>query len=308
MKRIGVLWFILLFALSVKAQQDAMYTQYKFNNLAINPAYAGSRDMVSATVLLRSQWVGVEGAPETQTVSLDMPLMNRKLGLGVQVFNDQAGVTNLRGGFMSFAYRIFMENSTLAFGLQGGASNLQADLSSVDHRNPNPDQAFFQNTNEIFVNFGTGVYFNTRNFYVGLSVPQLLKNKLNNNNITAGTSGQVNRQYLHLFVASGYVIELDENFKIVPSVLVKGIQGAPVQVDLNANFWIKDIFSVGAQYRSSTSLAALMEIQVSSQIRMGYSYDRAITRLANVKSGSHEIMLRYEFGSRNSNALSPRYF
>jgi len=308
MRRIGVLWFILLFALSVKAQQDAMYSQYKFNTLAINPAYAGSRDLVSATVLVRSQWVGVEGAPETQTISLDMPFMNRKLGLGVQVFNDQVGVTNLRGGFMSFSYRIFMENSTLAFGLQGGASHLQADLNSVDLGNPNPNQAFLQNTDEIFINLGTGIYFNTSNFYIGLSVPQLMKNKLNNNNITAGTNGQVDRQYLHLFAASGYVIELDENFKIVPSVLVKAIQGAPVQVDLNANFWVKDIFSVGAQYRSSTSVAATMELQVSNQIRMGYSYDRTITKLANFRAGSHEIMLRYEFGSPNSNALSPRYF
>ncbi|MHB1177157.1 MAG: PorP/SprF family type IX secretion system membrane protein [Daejeonella sp.] len=308
MKRISVILFVLLSSLCTKAQQDAMYSQYKFNTLAINPAYAGSRDLVCATALLRSQWVGVEGAPKTQTISLDMPLMNKKLGLGVQVFNDKVGVTNLRGGFISGSYRIFLENSTLAFGLQGGASQLKADLNSVDLGNPNTDQAFLQNNNEIFINFGTGIYFNTSNFYLGISVPQLLKNKLNNNNITAGTNGAVNRQYVHLFAASGYVIELDQDFKIVPSVLFKAIQGAPVQVDLNAIFWIKDIFSVGAQYRSSTSVAAIMEVQVSNQIRVGYSYDRTITRLANFKSGSHEIMLRYEFGSQYNRVLSPRYF
>lgn len=308
MKVFGFLIFALLSSLGVLAQQDAMYSQYRFNTLAINPAYAGSRDLLSATAILRSQWVGVEGAPETKTLSFDMPLRNRKLGIGVQVFNEKVGVSTLSGGFVSYSYRIFMENSTLAFGLQGGASHFKADLSSVNLGNPNPDQAFSQNANEVYLNFGTGAYFNTSNFYLGVSMPHLVKNTLNNNNISTITNGEVNRQYLHLFVASGYVIELDKDFKVVPSFLFKGIQGAPIQVDLNANLWIKDKFSIGAQYRSSSSLAAMMEVQVSPQIRMGYSYDRTITKLANFNSASHEIMLRYEFGFQKDKVLSPRYF
>ena len=132
MRRICIILSVLLSSLNVLGQQDAMYSQYMFNTLAINPAYAGSRDMLSATAMLRSQWVGIAGAPETQTISFDMPLRNKKIGLGVQAFNDNIGITNLNGGFVSYAYRILMEKSTLAFGLQGGASHFKADFSSVN--------------------------------------------------------------------------------------------------------------------------------------------------------------------------------
>lgn len=305
------MFYFLLFtvfnALSVLAQQDAMYSQYRFNTLAINPAYAGSRDRLSTTAMLRSQWAGVEGAPETKTLSFDMPIRNRKLGIGMQFFNEKVGVSNLSGGFISYAYRIFMENSTLAFGLQAGASHFKADLTSVDLGDQIQDQTFLQNTNEVYLNFGTGAYYNSRNFYLGLSMPHLFKNTLNNIDVSAITNGEIKRQYLHVFIASGYVVELDKDFKIVPSFLFKGIQGAPVQIDFNANLWIKDSFSIGAQYRSSSSIAAMMEVQISPQIRVGYSYDRSLTKLANFNSASHEIMLRYEFGFEKE-VLSPRYF
>ncbi len=308
MKRIVVILYVLLSSLCVMGQQDAMYSQYMFNTLAINPAYAGSRNVLSATALLRSQWVGMDGAPETQTISFDMPLRNEKLGLGVQAFNDHIGITNLSGGFASFAYRIFMEKSTLSFGLQGGASHLKADLRSVDLGNQGGvDMAFLQNINQVFLNFGTGVYFNTDRFYLGISVPHLLNNRINNNSeITS--NGQVARQYMHLFVASGYVFNLGEDFKIKPSFLFKGIQGAPIQVDLNTSLWIKDVFSVGVQYRTNAAIAAMLEVQINPQIRMGYSYDRSVTKLANFNSGSHEVMLRYEFGFQKDKVLSPRYF
>ena len=307
MKRIIGILSLVLSSFSVLGQQDAMYSQYMFNTLAINPAYAGSRDILSATALLRSQWVGMEGAPETQTISFDTPLRNKRLGLGVQVFNDHMGITNLRGGFASLAYRIFMERSTLAFGLQGGASNMKADFNSVDLGNPGIDQAFLQNLDEGLVNFGTGVYFNTDKFYIGVSVPHLLNNTLNTNSDVV-SNGVVPRQFLHLFVASGYVFNLGEDFKLKPSFLFKGIQGAPVQVDLNTNLWIKETFSVGVQYRTKSAVAAMMEVQISPQIRMGYSYDRSVTKLANFTSGSHEVMLRYEFSFQKDKVLSPRYF
>lgn len=306
MKRIGIILSVLLSSLSVLGQQDAMYSQYMFNTLAINPAYAGSRDILSATALFRTQWVGIEGAPETQTISFDTPLRNKRLGLGLQVFNDHIGVTNLSGGFVSFAYRIPMEKSTLAFGLQGGASHFKADFSSVDLGNPGMDPAFLQNTDQTLLNFGAGIYFNTNRFYLGVSVPHLLNNTLNNNSVVS--NGLVARQYLHLFVASGYVFNLSEDFKLKPSFLFKGIQGAPIQLDLNTNLWIKDRFSVGAQYRTNAGIAAMVEVQINPQIRMGYSYDRSVTKLANFNSGSHEIMLRYEFGFQKDGVLSPKHF
>ena len=307
MKKIILILSILCSSLSVLGQQDAMYSQYMFNTLAINPAYAGSRNIMSATTLLRTQWVGIEGAPKTQTISFDMPLRNEKLGIGVQAFNYKMGITNLSGGFASFAYRIPMDNSTLAFGLQAGASHIKADLSSVNLGNPTPDQKFLKNMDQVFLNFGTGVYFNSERFYLGVSVPHLLKNTLNNNSLNI-SDGQLSLAQLHLFVTSGYVIDLGPDFKLKPSFLFKGIQGAPIQVDLNTNLWIKDVFSVGAQYRTGSAVAAMLEIQVTPQVRVGYSYDRSITKLAEFNSGSHEIMLRYELDFNRTRDLSPRYF
>jgi len=312
MKRIGIILSVLLSSLSVLGQQDAMYSQYIFNTLAINPAYAGSRDILSATALLRNQWVGIEGAPKTQTISFDMPLSNKKMGLGVQGFNDKVGITNLSGSFVSAAYRIFMERSTLAFGLQGGVSHFKADLNSVNlDTQGGVDLAFRQNINQVLLNFGAGMYFNTDRFYLGVSLPHLLaalpiNNTLDNNSVV--TNGLVTRKYLHLFVASGYVFNLGEDFKIKPSFLFKEIQGAPMQLDFNTNLWIKDVFAVGVQYRTNTAIAAMLEVQINPQIRMGYSYDRSVTKLANFNSGSHEIMLRYEFSFQKDGVLSPRYF
>ncbi|WP_423149543.1 PorP/SprF family type IX secretion system membrane protein [Rubrolithibacter danxiaensis] len=292
----------------VFAQQDPMYSQYMFNTLAVNPAYAGSRNVLSATALYRSQWVGMEGAPQTQTLSFDTSLPDKNVGLGVQVFNDKIGITKTTGAFASYAYRIRMETSTLAFGLQAGISNYRADYTSVPLNESTPDVAFSQNVNAFLPNFGAGVYFNSDKFYVGLSAPHILNNRLNNGSETIQTNGLVARQYLHLFLMTGYVFDMGENVKLKPSVLVKGVQGAPVQVDANANLWINDVISVGASYRHKSDMSAMFEMQVTPQIRLGYSYDRSITRLVNYNSGSHEIMLRYEFGFDDERILAPRYF
>lgn len=307
MKKSLSISILLLIGLRLFGQQDAMYSQYMFNTLAINPAYAGSRDILSATALMRSQWVGVEGAPQTQTLSFDTPLRNKRIGMGVQLFNDKIGITNVTGGFISYAYRIFGEKSTFAFGLQTGASHFKADFNSVQLQENGIDYAFLNNIDQVLLNFGAGIYYNTDRFYIGASVPHLLNNTLNNNKVVV-TNGLVARQYLHLFIASGYVINLDDNFKLKPSFLFKGVRGAPIQLDLNTNLWIKDVFSIGVQYRTNADIGALVEVQVSPQVRFGYSYDKSVTKLANFNSGSHEIMLRYEFGFEKDKVLSPRYF
>lgn len=298
---------LLLSTLQLFGQQDAMYSQYMFNTLAINPAYAGSRDVLSATALMRSQWVGVEGAPQTETLSFDTPLRNKRIGMGVQMFHDKVGITNLTGGFISYAYRIHGEKSTFALGLQTGAAHFKADFNSVQLSETGIDYAFLSNINQVLLNFGAGIYYNTDKFYIGASVPHLLNNTLNNNKVVV-TNGLVARQYLHLFIASGYVINLDEDFKLKPSFLFKGVKGAPMQLDLNTNLWIKDVLSFGVQYRTNADIGALVEIQVSPQIRFGYAYDKSVTKLANFNSGSHEIMLRYEFSFQKDKMLSPRYF
>lgn len=308
MKRIIILFSILLCGLKVLGQQEAMYSQYMFNKLGINPAYAGNREVSGVTALFRAQWVGINGAPETKTISYDGLMQNRKVGLGFQAFNYKMGITNLNGGFVSYAYRIIFTGSTLAFGLQGGASKIKADLNSVNLGNTAQDEAFLQNLDEVFINFGAGLFFNTDRFYIGLSSPHLLKNRLRDNNQST-PDGQFTVQDLHIFVTSGYLFNLGHDFILKPSFLFKRIQGSPIQLDLNANLYIMEMFSIGAQYRTNNALAGMAEIQVTPRIRLGYSYERSTTKLVEFNSGTHEIMLRYEFkNNRERLIINPRYF
>ena len=293
---------------NAKGQQDPMYSQYMFNTLAINPAYAGSRNVLSVTGLVRSQWIGIEGAPKTQTISFDTPLPGKNVGIGFQAFNDQVGITKTTGAFASYAYRLQGQNGTLSFGLQAGISNFRAQYSSINLTSGSAgDPAFGQDVNAVLPNFGTGIYYNSEKFYIGASVPHLLNNQLNNGEVSV-TNGLVSRQYIHGFLTAGYVIDIGLDYKIKPSFMVRGVKGAPLQADLSANFWIKDALAIGAQYRTQSDVSAMLEAQISPQIRIGYAFDRSITKLVNYNSGSHEIMLRYEFGFEKDKILAPRYF
>lgn len=287
---------------SVKAQQEAMYTQYMFNALALNPAYAGSRNVISATALYRNQWSGIKGAPETTTLTIDAPIDDKKIGLGLQLFSDKLGITSNTGLVASGAYRIRMDKGSLSFGLQTSLSGFKANYQNVvlDPSGSNTDMAFQDNVNKFLFNVGTGVYYNSDKFYVGLSAPQLLPNKLYSTNLS--------KQEIHLFLTAGVVFALNDDFKLKPSIMVKEVKGAPIEGDLNATLWIKDVLAIGAQYRSNADVSGLLEVQATPQIRIGYAYDHSITKLQQFNSGSHEIMLRYEFGFSKDKFISPRYF
>lgn len=307
--RFIIIIFLTVGFINAQAQQDAMYTQYMFNTLAINPAYAGSRNVLSATGLTRRQWVGIEGAPNTQTISFDAAMPNKRVGLGVQIFNDKIGVTQTSGASLSYAYRIPTEKGTLAFGLLGSLTNYKADFVNIRLNSGSPvDEAFAYDINKLMPNFGTGIYYNTERLFLGASVPHLLNNRLVNGNDIVGNSTLAARQYLHLFVMAGYVIPMGYDFKVKPSLLFKGVRGSSVQLDINCNFWIKDVIGIGAQYRTGDAIAGIFAIQASEQIRIGYSYDYTTSGLTNYNSGSHEIMLRYEFGSRGSRTEGSCYF
>ncbi len=292
---------------SAMAQQDALYTQYMFNTLAINPAYAGSRNVASVTALYRAQWVGVPGAPKTATITLDAPISNKKIGLGIQVFDDEIGITKNTGVLISYAFRIQMDKGTLSMGLQGGVSQFRADFTSVnlgsDH---STDQAFLYNINKSLANFGLGFYYNTDNFYVGLSSPQILNSNITN--FTVSNQAQFAGWTAHVFLETGYVFPLGEDMHLKPSVLIKEVRGAPIEADINATLWLKDVLGLGVQYRSEAAVAILVELQATQQLRIGYSYDYSTTNLAQYNTGTHEIVLRYEFGYPKGKILSPRYF
>ncbi|RPD37896.1 PorP/SprF family type IX secretion system membrane protein [Chitinophaga barathri] len=308
MKKIIILILVLCKGQLLLAQQEAMYTQYMFNMLAVNPAYAGSRGVLSATAMYRNQWVGVEGAPRTGSVSFDMATRNKKVGLGIQAFNDRIGIVKTTGFYASYAYRINFneQGSSLAIGLQGGLSNYKADLTKVDLIDGG-DPAFMQNINAIMPSFGAGVFYNTPKFYAGFSVPNLVKSYLRKDQYLYSTEVTA-QKYLHLFLMAGYVFDLNESLKLKPSFLVKAVRGAPIEADVNVNFWIKEIVGIGASYRTGDAIAGLLELQLSNQFRLGYAYDHSISNLVKYNQGTHEIMLRFEFGWDKGQVISPRFF
>ena len=310
MKRLKIIFLsalILLLAKTSMAQQDPMFTQYMFNTLAINPAYAGSRNVVSATALMRSQWTGIEGAPKTGTFTIDAPIMDKRFGVGLQVLTDKLGVTQTNAAALSLAYRIRLDKGSLSFGLQGDVSQYRADLTSVDlNTGSSYDPAFANNVRRTLFNFGTGAYYNSDRFFVGLSAQDLVPNRLSEPNENGDRLA--GKQALHVFLSSGYVFPVSEDLNLKPSFLIKYVHGAPIEGDINGTLWIKDVIGIGAQYRTSADVAGLLEIQATPQIRIGYSYDRSVTKLQGFNSGSHEIMLRYEFGFERGKIISPRYF
>ena len=215
------------------AQQQVMFTQYIYNGLAINPAYAGSHDNVTATFLAREQWVGLEGAPASQTFSIHSPInASGSANLGALLIHDKIGVTDQTTAYMAFAYRIrFSGSARLAFGLQGGVSNYNSNFSSISNVDP-----VFANgdVNINRPNFGAGLYFNTDRFFAGVSVPQLVRSKLDVNN-----SDSDSRLERHYFGYLGYVIDLSRDLKFKPNLLIKYVENAPVQFDINANLLVR---------------------------------------------------------------------
>ena len=308
LKKILIIIILAGFGKPIFAQQNAMFSQYMFNSLAINPAYAGSRNVVSATALYRNQWVGIEGAPKTGTFSIDAPISGDRLGMGLQVISDKIGIATTSGLVLSTAYRIPMNEGSLSFGLQGSMNNYHAGFGSVnlDQTGPIPDRAFQGDVNKTLYNFGSGVYFNTNRLYAGFSIQDFVSNRLSIDTISDGDVTA--RQSAHGYLTAGYVFPISMDLNLKTSALIKGVMGAPLQGDINVTLWIKDVIAIGTEYRTNADISALMEIKVSPQFRIGYAYDKSITPLRKFNSGSHEFMLRYEFSFDRDRTLSPRYF
>jgi len=299
-----VLLLLILWGGSVMAQQEAMYSQYMFNTMALNPAYAGSREVVSITGLARAQWRGIEGAPVSQTLSMDAPVSNKKVGLGLIVFNDKIGYTNNTGIHGSYAYRIRMKKATLSMGIKLGVVQYKANLDQAQLAvgTTTADKGFQNNVNVLIPSAGAGVYINTDKYYIGVSIPNLY-----NTQLVKEASVKVNK-YDHLFVMTGYVFDVNSDIKVKPSILYKYVNGAPMELDLNANVWFLDRLGIGASYRTGDALVGMVELQVRNNFRVGYAYDYTITQLQKYNSGSHELMLRYEFGFAKNKVITPRYF
>ncbi len=295
---------------SLHAQQSSLYTMYMWNQLILNPAYAGSRDAVSASLLSRHQWVGLDGAPSTQVFSIHTPLPNDNIAVGLTVENDRIGPTNTTGIWGDFSYSIQAgEKGKLAFGLRGGVALYQADLRNLENIDPN-DQAFFSNVdNQALPNFGFGVYYHGRRGYVGVASPTLLEGELNSFSVeNTNLRGLDNRHY---YLMAGYVMNLSADSGSVmfkPSTVIRVVDGAPIAFDFSAMFLIKQKFWIGGAYRFQDSFAAIGSLHITDHLQVGYAYDFGTSRLNNYHNGSHEVMLSYDFFKPDIKVRSPRYF
>jgi len=304
MKKI-ILLTLLLSAFFSRAQQDAMFTHYMFNTLWLNPAYAGTRDALTVTGINRSQWVGFEGAPVDQSITLHSPLNNGKMGLGLSIQNGKIGPTrNLFVG-ADYAYQIKLtKKSKLGLGLKAMAVFLNNNISGVQLEDQSQsDAAFAQNYRTVKPNFGAGVYYYRERFYAGVSTPKLIENKY-------GQTQQSYEEKRHFYFIMGGVIGLSPTVKFKPTCFIKATEAAPIQSDFTASFIFRDHFSAGVMYRTGDAAGVLLGYSFSDQFALGYSFDWSVANTTGkYNNGSHEIMLRYDLVSLSKPKIkSPRYF
>ncbi len=305
MKKIALFLALIIVLLSINsyAQQDPQYTQYMYNMNVLNPAYAGSKGTLSIGVLGRTQWVGIDGAPKTFTLAAHAPF-GEKVGLGFSAIVDEIGPVKEQNLFADFSYTIRTSDvGKLAFGIKAGFTfhNLnEASLIAID---PN-DPSIIDFDDRTFPNFGAGAFYYTNQFYVGLSLPNILETKHfdRNNGITKAS------EKAHFFLTSGYVFDVSESLKFKPSVMAKAAGGAPLSVDISANFLLKERLELGASYRLDDSISGLISFLVTNDFRLGYAYDYTTSNLGDFNSGSHEVFLLWDIDLSRDKVVSPRFF
>jgi len=293
------------------AQQDAQFTQYMYNTIAINSAYAGNRGVLSTTGLYRTQWVGLDGAPETQTFNIHAPV-GKRLGLGLSIVNDQIGNNTSQETYLDIAasYTITVaEEGKLSFGIKAGGHLLNLDFARLQGCTDEQGTGGLVNIdNKFSPNFGAGLYYHTNTYYVGLSIPNFLQTQHFDN--SDASSSFLARERMNIYLITGYVFDMNPNLKFKPALLFKAVNGAPLQADISANFLINQKFSLGAAYRWDAAFSALAGFQVSNQFMLGLAYDKEVTELGNTafNDGSFEVFLRYEFINNQNRVLTPRFF
>ena len=295
---------VLMFTAFVSfAQQDAQFTQYMYNTININPAYAGSRGALSFFALHRTQWVGLDGAPVTNTISVNTPFNNTNLGAGLSIINDEIGPSTSNSISADISYTIpVSETYRLSFGIKGTANLFNIDINKLNPGDQTDEQ--FQNySNEFTPNIGAGIYLHSGKAYVGFSIPNFIETNAYNDNDVA-----IYKEKINYYLIGGYVFELSPSVKFKPAFMTKIVEGSPLQVDLSANFMFIDKVVVGLGYRWSAAMTAMVGFQVSDAFYVGYSYDFETTALNNYNSGTHELFLRYEIFQKNSKIVTPRFF
>jgi type IX secretion system PorP/SprF family membrane protein len=306
---------MLTVSFSTNAQQEPMLTQYMFNGLYLNPAYAGSHDYWSSTFAYRNQWTGAnfEGAPQTAIAAVDGPISEKNMGLGAIVLHDEIGVTTQNSLMISYAYQLKLnQQAKLAFGLNAGFAHFSSDLESVslysDEPEINASDEVFEGRRKAFLpRFGLGAYYFSDKYYVGISVPSSLIAYQEGYNFSMDIS-KASFLERHYLLTGGIILPVSENVKLKPSILLKYVQDAPLQADLNFSAIFKDQFWIGSSFRTFDAVSIIAQYQTNVYFRIGYSYDITFSDLRGYQNGSHEIMLGIDFGKDLVKVKTPRYF
>jgi len=309
-KGLGIL-LIVAASLTSNAQQDPMYTQYMFNTQTINPAYAGTWEALSFMVLARQQWVGLDGAPQTYSFSMQAPLKNERVALGLNLISDKVGIEKRFYMFADYSYLVkIKEKTNLRLGLKGGFTTYNNDLNAYQTYDKGLTDPSFQGVinNKFMPNFGVGAFLYNKKYYVGFSIPKIINNKFDNDLDNYSVESEIR----HYYLMAGLVFNLGENLKFKPTMLTKATfssnTGAPVELDLTANFLIKEKIWLGAMYRTGDSFGFIAQWIFNKKLRIGYAYDITTTNLQNHNNGSHEVMVSYELRFLKEKIVSPRYF
>jgi type IX secretion system PorP/SprF family membrane protein len=303
-KGILTLFMLLYLIWNVSAQQDPMFTQYMYNPVTINPAYAGSSGTLNFTAMNRQQWVGIDGAPTTMTLSINSPFIGYNVGVGLSLIYDVIGPTKETGIFADYSYHLKMTSRIkLAFGLKGGVNIRETNLTNLIGSVNENNLALYSKL--YLPNFGIGSYLYSDRFYLGLSIPEMLQNSLSDdpNNLQLQ-----NKEERHYFFTGGFVIDAGENIRFKPSTTVRIVNGAPVNVELSADFILHDKVWLGAMYRNDGSIGGMVKFNITDQLSLGYSYDVTESALRYYSQGTHEIFISYDVAFRNKKILSPRFF
>lgn len=286
---------------SVSAQQDPMFTQYMHNPVSINPAYAGSRGTLNAVVMNRQQWVGIEGAPNTMTLSINSPFIGYNVGVGLSLIYDRIDPTRQVGVYTDYAYHLKMTDKIkFALGLKAGFNMYDVNTLSLRgaqyEDNPTAEKMYLPN-------FGIGTYMYSDRFYLGLSVPKMLQNSLSDNKNTL-----LNKEERHYFFTGGMVFDISDRVRFKPSFTLRMVAGAPLSSEFSGAVILHDRLWLGGMYRYTEAMGGMVKFDITTQLAMGYSYDTTLSRLGNYNHGTHEVYVSYDIAYRNKKILSPRFF
>ena len=296
-----ILWGYLLFA-----QQDVQYSQFIFNKLSFNPAYAGSKEAMTLAAVYRHQWQGIEDAPRTFNVQAHSPFAKNRNGLGLAITADKIGHTRTSYADLSYAYRIpFKNESTMSIGLAARFENTRFDVNAIEIIDQGDDFVPYDDGNRNTVNFGLGAYYAAKNFYVGLSIPTILKNNLYSDNYIGTRSISRFRSY---YFMAGVIAPVARNILFKPAIMISYAPNAPFEVDINASFLFMESIWLGVSYRLEDSIDGVIQYQFSKQFKAGVAIDFTLSELSDYTAGSMELMVEYLFSYDKEGVNNIRFF